>query len=576
MLSSLFEYWIWHCATLFFLTFVQEDAAIVAASFSTVEYGLPVSLAFISVYLGIITGDLFIYSLGRVAQRSNWLRSKVIGPKVDQVKNWLDTNFVWAVAVCRITPTLLFPTYIAIGWFKMPVKRFFLITVITSAIYTPIVFMLVTLLGDLVLYKLGYWSWGIILLVVVLFPLRKSFFSFTNYRRGENTSVLTLPFLNNTSNQDHNQKKHHKGMPSLKGLKRLISLAERIPNGLFYIPVGLRWLALSVRYGNFTLPTVANPLIETGGFWGEPKNATLGDVGASQKKWMASYFAFKRTNRQAETDLQEILFKMSETGLDFPLVAKPDIGWQGFGVRRIEDGKALLNYLSAFPPNENLLIQELIPYDGEAGIFYARMPGEPQGKVFSVTLRYFPYVIGDGVSTLQELIRNNPRTGFKANYFLGKNTEHLGLGTEKLASIPPEGEMVRLAFIGSIRIGGIYRDARHLITPELSDRFDEIARSIPEFYFGRFDVRFKSTELLRMAEDFSIIEINGAGSEPIHAWDPEVSVINLYRELFKTQNLLFRIAAENRKRGFKPDGLIKFLKAAKKQNKLIKSYPPAG
>jgi len=577
MLSSLFEYWIWHCATLFFLTFVQEDAAIVAASFSTVEYGLPVSLAFISVYLGIITGDLFIYSLGRVAQRSNWLRSKVIGPKVDQVKNWLDNNFVWAVAVCRVTPTLLFPTYIAIGWFKMPIKRFLLVTVVTSAIYTPIVFVLVTLLGDVFLHKFGYWAWAAVLLLVILLPLRKRFFSVAVADSATETEELDLPFFKNSPVPEKNiQKRRHRGMPSLAGLKRLISLAERIPNGLFYIPVGLRWLVLSIRYGNITLPTIANPLIETGGYWGESKSLILQDIGKDQQKWMARYFPYLRTTRQAKVDLQEILFKMSESKLEFPVVVKPDVGWQGYGVRKIEGENALLDYLSVFPNNVSLLIQEFIPFDGEAGVFYARMPNEPHGKVFSLTLRYFPYVVGDGKSTIQDLIKSNERTGFKSEYFLGKNPDHIGLSAEKLASVPVEDEMVRLAFIGSIRIGGIYRDACNLITPELSDRFDEIARSIPEFYYGRFDVRFKSTDLLKAAEDFSIIEVNGAGSEPIHAWDPEVSMINLYRELFKTQSLLFRIAAENRKRGFRTDSLMSFIKAARKQTKLIKRYPPAG
>ncbi len=576
MLNSLFQYWIWHCVSLFFLTFVQEDAAIVAASFATVEYGLPLSLAFISVYLGIITGDLFIYGLGRVAQNSSWLRSKVIGPKVDQVKGWLENNFVWAVAVCRITPTLLFPTYIAIGWFKMPIKRFILVTVITSAIYTPIVFALVTILGDVVLNKLGLWAWGTILLVVILFPLRKAFFSWTKQADGENTSVLSLPFINGILTQDNNQKKQHRGMPSLKGLKRIISFAERIPNGLFYFPVGLRWIALSIRYGNFTLPTIANPLIETGGFWGESKNSILENVGEDQQQWMANYFPFTRTTRLPEVDLQEILFKMEESALFFPIVAKPDIGWQGYGVRQIDDENELLDYLSAYPKNVKMLIQKLIPYDGEAGIFYARMPNEQHGKVFSVTLRYFPYVIGNGVSSLKTLIQDNPRTGFKSSYFLGKTHDHLGISAEKLDTVPVEGEMVRLAFIGSIRIGGIYRDARNLITPELNNRFDEIAQSIPEFYYGRFDIRFKSTDLLKAAEEFSIIEINGAGSEPIHAWDPEVPFFSLYNELFKTQSLMFRIAAENRKRGFKSEGIIPFIKAAKKQNKLIKSYPPAG
>lgn len=576
MFDIFFHSWFLHCVGLFFLTFIQEDAAIVAASFATVEYKLPMSLAFFSIYFGIISGDLFIYGLGRVAQTNKWLRSKVIGPKVDQVKFFLEKNFIWAVAVCRITPTLLFPTFVAIGWFRMPVKRFFIITAVTAAIYTPIIFLLVYLLGDLVLNKLGYWSWGIILLIVILFPLRKFFKSFSKKGDGVDTSILSFPFIKGAAILGDPQEKQHKGMPSLGGVKRLISLAERVPNGLFYIPVGLRWIALSIRYGNFTLPTLANPLIETGGFWGESKNATLGDIGKDQQKWMANYFPYKRTERPAEVDLQEVLFKMSEAGIEFPLVAKPDIGWQGYGVRKVDDEDALLNYLTAYPKNESLLIQHLIPYDGEAGVFYARMPNEAHGKVFSLTLRYFPYVVGDGISTLNELILHNPRTGFKANYFLGKNPDHLGLGAERLGTIPAEDEMVRLAFIGSIRIGGIYRDARHLITPELSERFDEIARSIPEFYYGRFDIRFKSTEELKAAEGFSIIEINGAGSEPIHAWDPDLTLFNLYHELFKTQSLMFRIAAQNRKRGFKTEGIIKFIQAAQKQNKLIKLYPPAG
>lgn len=575
MFDLFFHTWIWHCVGLFFLTFVQEDAAIVAASFATVEYGLPPAIAFFSIYFGIITGDLFIYGLGRVAQKSSWLRSKVIGSKVDQVKDWLDTNFVWAVAVCRVTPTLLFPTYVAIGWFKMPVKRFILVTVITSAIYTPIVFFVVTLLGESVLNKLGYWGWAIILLAVFILPLRKTILSFTGNKNSVNTSALTLTLTGGSSNPDNHKKKRHRGMPSLKGLKRLVSLAERIPNGLFYIPVGLRWIVLSIRYRNFTLPTLANPLIETGGFWGESKSSILSDIGADQQKWMANYFPYKRTSRLAEVDLQEVLLRMDKAGIEFPLVAKPDIGWQGFGVRRVDDEDELLDYLMAYPQNEQLLIQELIPHDGEAGVFYARMPNEAHGKVFSLTLRYFPYVIGNGSFSLKTLIKNNPRTGFKADYFFGKNPDHLGLGAEKLEMVPADGELVRLAFIGSIRIGGIYRDARHLITPELSQRFDEIARSIPEFYYGRFDIRFKSTELLKTAEDFSIIEINGAGSEPIHAWDPDMSIFTLYHELFKTQSLMFRIAAENRERGFKTEGLIKFIKAAKRQNKLIKLYPPA-
>lgn len=267
---------------------------------------------------------------------------------------------------------------------------------------------------------------------------------------------------------------------------------------------------------------------------------------------------------------------MADKGLSFPVVVKPDIGWQGYGVRLVEDSTHLSQYISSYPTGEKMLLQRPVPHDGEAGIFYVRLPGEAHGQILSVTLRYFPYVYGDGISTLQELIKNNPRSKLRAGFYLGGKSEHMGFEKEYLEMIPSEGELVRLSFIESIRLGGLYRDASHLITLKMIKRFDDIALSMPEFYFGRFDVRFESTELLMAGEGFSIIEINGAGSEAINAWDPEVSIFKLYRELFKTQSLLFKVSAQNRSHGYKPMGVVEFLKAAKRQTKLIDSYPPAG
>ena len=58
--------------------------------------------------------------------------------------------------------------------------------------------------------------------------------------------------------------------------------------------------------------------------------------------------------------------------------------------------------------------------------------------------------------------------------------------------VPLRGEVVQIATICNQRAGGLYRDACDFITPELSARFDAIARSMPEFHYGRFDVRFAS------------------------------------------------------------------------------------
>ena len=141
--------------------------------------------------------------------------------------------------------------------------------------------------------------------------------------------------------------------------------------------------------------------------------------------------------------------------------------------------------------------------------------------------------------------------------------------------MPQAGEVVRLSFIGSARVGGLYRDAQEHVTPALSARFDAISRSMPEFHYGRYDVRFASIERLRAGEDFRIIEINGAGGESISVWDPEMPLRAVYGKLFEHQRLLFEIGARNRARGWKPAGPVAVLCAAWRQSGLVNRYPPS-
>jgi membrane protein DedA with SNARE-associated domain len=558
------------------MTFLHEDAAILAAAFSTVEHQLPVWLAFISVYLGIVTGDLLIYGLGRLAQKSIWLRSKIIGPKVERLNLWLQAHLVRILILCRITPGLLFPTFVACGWFRIPLMRFAIVSILAGAIYSSIVLTIVIIFGDLVLIHLGYWAWGALALVIIAFALRNIFRSSWNKTTECAMGEPPTSFLSVFKKYIPSLKRKFHGMPSLDDLKNTVSPAEYIPNGILYTPVVLYYLYLSLRYRSLTLPSASNPMIETGGFMGESKSSVMQQVGNEQQSWLAEFISMHRNGAPAEEDLENAISMMKEKKLEFPIVAKPDIGWNGYGVRLLEGSSSLLQYITSFPHDENIIFQRPVPHDGEAGIFYVRIPGEPDGRVCSVTLRYFPFVTGDGKSTLRELIQTDERTKLRAHFYLGSRSEHVGFRNEDLDKIPQEGELIRLSFIGSLRVGGLYLDASHLITPELNDRFNAIAKSMPEFYFGRFDIRFESIDLLMKGEGFSIIEINGSGAEAIQAWDPNVSLIKLYREFFKSYRLLFKIGALNRARGYKPMALKDFIRAVKHQNRLIAQYPPAG
>lgn len=568
--------WLEHCAVIFFMTFIHEDAAILAAAFSSVEHQLPLVMAYISVYLGIVAGDIMIYGLGHFAQKNRWLRSKIIGPKVERVRLWLETHLVRVLILCRVTPGLLFPTFVACGWFRIPFVRFATVSILAGAVYSSVVLTIVILFGDLVLNHLGYWAWGALALVIVGFAVRNSFKSRWSKTTEKAMGGLPPSFLSVFKKYMPAMKHKFQGMPSLEDLKNTVASAEHIPNAILYIPVGLYYIYLGIRYGSLTLPSAANPRIETGGFMGESKACVMEMVGKEQQPWVAEFVSMQRNGAPGEKDLENALALMKEKKLEFPIVAKPDIGWNGYGVRLVEDNNHLLQYISDFPHDERIVIQRPVPYDGEAGIFYVRIPGEPAGKINSITLRYFPFVRGDGKSTLRDLIRNDQRTRLRSGYYLGGKSEHVGFGEEDLDQVPQEGELIRLSFIGSLRVGGLYRNASHLITPELSDRFDKIALSMPEFYFGRFDVRFESTDKLMRGEGFNIIEINGAGAEAIQAWDPNVKLLSLYREFFKSYKLLFRIGNLNRARGFKPMTFRAFIRAIRHQNRLIAQYPPAG
>jgi len=303
----------------------------------------------------------------------------------------------------------------------------------------------------------------------------------------------------------------------------------------------------------------------------------MNQIAPEYRLWLAPFATMQRTPDTSlpEGDFASALDVMNKAKLDFPLVAKPDCGWQGYGVQRINSPESLLSYLESYPGGEILLLQKIIPWDGEAGVFYVRYPGQENGRIESMTFRYFPFVVGNGYTTVRSLIAKDERASFKEHFHIGRHSQHKGVDNELLDRIPAEGETVRLSFIGSIRVGGLYYDAQVYITKALSDRFDAICRSMPEFYFGRFDIRFKSVEQLQEAEDFAIIEINGAGSEAIHVWDPRKPLKVVYRDLFRFQSVMFEIGDLNRSRGFQPAGFVEFLKVTLRYRNLLRRYPPS-
>ncbi|MEX2649953.1 MAG: VTT domain-containing protein [Alphaproteobacteria bacterium] len=569
--------WLIECLALVAGPFLHEDVAILGASLLVVEHQLPLVLALASLFAGMVSSDLALYSLGVLARRSPRVRRALLSPRIERLGHWLGDHVPETVVLARFVPGLMFPLYVGCGLYRVSFVRFALTTTVTAAVYLPVVFLLFATFGAAILSDLGYWSWlvAIGLLVIVAFNWTRN----PSWRlllrvstAGAGALVRRVGALLELSGRVT-----HQGMPALGELPRMVSRAERIPAPLFYIPLGIQWLWLGLRHRDLSLPALANPRIEVGGLWGESKNSYLAMVGEDERRWLADFITIRRGRGpgSAVVDCDLAMTAMATTGLSFPVVTKPDIGWRGYGVRLIQDRMELADYLAAFPEGETLLLQRPVPCDGEAGVLYARLPGEPDGRILSLTLRYFPYVVGDGQSRLRDLILRDQRAAWKAGTHFGLDSKHMGKGQRDLDRVPAMGETVRLSFVGTNRVGGLYRDAREHITAALARRFDAISKSMPEFYYGRYDVRFESLERLSAGEGFRIIEINGAGGESINVWDPLMSFAQVYRELFHQQSLLFEIGARNRARGYHSPGIWAVLRSQWRQYRLIKRYPPS-
>lgn len=333
---------------------------------------------------------------------------------------------------------------------------------------------------------------------------------------------------------------------------------EHLPKPVLCVPLVVHWLYLAARHRSLTLPSCLNPGIETGGLAGESKSACLSQIGAEFAPWVAPWC------RVSPGEDASALRRAA--GVDYPLIAKPDIGWCGYGVRRIDDEAALARYAACVPAGGAFILQRLIVAPNEAGLLYIRRPGASTGTLAAMTLRHTPAVTGDGRRSIAALVDADPRCRPHAAKYA------LALGDAAYARVPALNERVVLTTIASLRIGARYEDATARISPTLAAGIDAIAASMGDFHYGRFDVRFDSLASLCRGE-FSIIEVNGAGSEAIQFWDPALSIGAAFRGVFAKQRQIFEIGDAMRRAGHRPTGAVGLARAWRRQQRLLDRYP---
>ncbi len=308
---------------------------------------------------------------------------------------------------------------------------------------------------------------------------------------------------------------------------------EYWPFQIVYIPIYFLWAFYALKARTIFFFNTVNPTMKNGGFIMDSKKEIYDLI--PQQYYPKTELVKEKSKFEEVEQLQH------NAQIKFPLIAKPDIGLRGSAVKKINS----LNELHAYHRKATFdyLVQELIPYEQEVGIFYVRFPNEKKGRITGIVSKEFLIVEGNGISNLEDLILQNPR------YALQYKTLKMEYGNQ-FKTILPKGEKRNLVPYGNHARGAKFIDSSHLISDKLTNVIDSLCSQINEFYFGRMDVMYCNWDDLESGKNFQIVELNGAASEPTHIYDPKHSIFFAWKLLFQHITYMYKISVTNQKRGF--------------------------
>lgn len=501
-------------------SFITEDATLIATSLLYRSQEIIPFVYWFGSIVGILVGDLILYGAGYWYSGK---RNKIMGIDITSLhihKERSKWEMFTVVAFSQFIPGSRLPLYLACGVIHYPLGLF----VIAKILILPIWVYLFSLFGDVLLDALKMNAVYALLAFVAIFLLYRTI------------------------------KHYHKNNAGIPLIYRLRALPYRLiryryyefwPAWLFYIPFALYIHLHAIRRYRYRLSitTLANPAMRYGGIIGESKAESYRLIPDGHEAKLALSLIEGRW--AIEEKLNALAVFMQQKQLAYPIIIKPDNGLRGVGVKRIYTELDAQEYLER--ADYDVVAQELSSYKCEAGVFYISYPDNKASEIFSITDKEFPSLMGDGASSLAELILQDKRARLIANTYFVKHKE-------QLSWVPAKGESITLVNIGNHAQGAVFHDGMEkLYTETLHKVFDCLSHEMEGFYIGRFDVRYQDADSLRKGENYHIVEVNGAGSEATHIYNSNVTLWEAYKTLFTQIRYVYAIGSMEYAKGARPE-----------------------
>ena len=311
------------------------------------------------------------------------------------------------------------------------------------------------------------------------------------------------------------------------------------------------WIWFTIKSGNIWFFTAADPTLTFGGMEGEGKREMYEQLPEG---------TYPKTIYINADEPIEAVKERVEKDFPYPFVVKPEIGMMGFMFRKISNPSQLEAYHKAM--SNEYIVQSLVEYGTEVSVMYHRFPGEERGRITGFIIKEPGFVLGDGRSSLKDLILTHADEKIEKQKTLVKFQSELN-------DILPIGFKKRLSDASNRSQGGLMHDQSHLIDEELELMFDKLSLHAGKFYYGRYDILCNSVEDLKKGMNYSILEFNGTGAGPqhFHTVDSFIKVVGIVVEHWK---LIYLIAKKNRQLGVPTWSFLKGLKHLRWANRNLK------
>ena len=164
---------------LILLSYLLEDLAIITAAVLASNQSMSIALAISAIFIGIASGDVGLYLLGRFSRHWRWFRYRLLtNSSFKKIKKRLQHKTISNIFLIRFIPGLRSLGYSLCGHFNINLSQFLMAVILATTLWTSVIFTLVYQLGQQSMIQSTPYKWAMIPVALLLLVIsNKAFFS---------------------------------------------------------------------------------------------------------------------------------------------------------------------------------------------------------------------------------------------------------------------------------------------------------------------------------------------------------------------------------------------------------------